>query len=112
MTNNYFAIEREGRHIEHMRLMDEHGNIIFEDVMNMSYDEIVAYDKVDIFVECVMNATNEYFSSNDEHTIITLVGEDDVFVWGILIGPEGTDDKLVYKFVNWKRDGRSYRYKK
>lgn len=112
MTKNYFAIEREGKNLDHVYLRHEDGNIAFEDIMNLSYDEMKAYDNMSEFVTAVMDAANVYFEASDEQTIVTLVGEDDVFIWGILIGPGNDEDELKYVFIDWHKDGKNYRYKK
>jgi hypothetical protein len=79
----------------------------------MSYDEIKAYEHIDELIVGVMDAANEYFGSkNDEGTMITLVGEDDLFIWSIIIGPGDNDDEFKYSFVDWTKDGKNYRYKK
>ena len=96
MTNNYFAIERNGKCVEHVCFKDNNDNIIFEDVMNMSYDEIKTYKDIKGFVVCVMDAINKFFEDKDEQTIITLIGEDDIFIWSILIGAGDNENDLRY----------------
>lgn len=112
MINNYFTIERSGQCIDHVLIKRDDETIAFQDVMNMSYSEIKSYKDIDTLVTCLMDTTNEYFDSIDEQTIITLVGPDDVFIWSILIGPGDTSDELKYAFVDWRKDEKSYRYKK
>ena len=112
MTKNYFAIERNGKCIVPVVLKDANGKIAFEDVMQMSYEDIKKYQDIDAFVVNIMDATNEQLQENDDDTFVTLVGEDDVFIWGILIGPGDNNDEFLYKFVNWKENGKSYRYEK
>lgn len=111
MTKNYFAIERKGCCFEHMCITNNLGYLMFEDLMNMSYDEMKSYDKLEEFVASAMKISDELFESNDAETVITLVGEDDVFIWGIIIGPED-NESLRYVLVDWTKDGRSYRYEK
>ena len=108
MTNNYFAIERSGKCVETL-IRDKDGIILFEDLMKTSYEEMKAYDNIDGFIVTIMDMVNTYFEEDDEPTTITLVGEDGIFIWGILIGP-GDGDKLKYAFIDWKKDGKSYRY--
>ena len=110
MSNNYFAIERKGKCVDHIYIKNRDDTIAFEDVMNMSYAEIVSYDNIEEFVYCIMDVTNLYFDDTDEQTIVTLIGEDDVFIWSIILGPDGED--LRYCFVDWKQDGKYYRYEK
>ena len=112
MTNNYFAIERSGQCIDHAIIKKDDGTIAFQDIMEMSYNEIKSYKDVDVLVTSIMDAVNEYFDSVDEQTIITLVAPDDVFIWSIIIGLGDTADTLNYGFVDWQKDGKSYRYKK
>lgn len=113
MTQNYFAVERAGQCVDHVYIKSDDGTVAFEDVMNMSYDEVKNYSNIDEFITVIMDAANENFgSTNDEQTIINLVGADDVFVWGILIGPGDEGDELRYAFVDWKKDGKSYKYEK
>ena len=49
----------------------------------------------------------------EENALMTAVsGEDGVFIWGILVGTGDNDDEFKYSFVDWQKDGRSYRYEK
>lgn len=108
---NYFVVERNGQCLEDVCIKDENNNIMFlEDIMHMSYDEIKSYKQIDEFVMCVMDATNTYFNEDDEQTIITLIGEDNMFIWSILIGPGDNTGELIYALCDWKKDGKVYRY--
>ena len=111
MTNNYFALERGNQCFEKMCMVNNDGDLLFLDVMNMSYDEMRSYENLEAFVDCSMDLSNKLFKSEDEQTIITLVGEDDVFIWSIIVGPED-NDTLRYVLVDWKKDGKQYRYQK
>lgn len=110
MASNYFAIEREGKCCDHIYLMDDNKGMVFKNLMNMSYDEMKLYADIKKFVVAVMDASNEAFGSYDKQTIVTLIGEDDIFIWSVIIDVDGDDFR--YSFVNWKKDGRSYRYEK
>ena len=113
MSANYFNIERGDQYREHMFMVDIDNHKKYEDIMTMSYEEMKNYENIEEFVYSVMDASNALFGSSDEQTLITLVnGEDDVFIWGILIGPDKDTDKLRYVFIDWHKDGKSYRYKK
>ena len=112
MTNNYFAIERNGKCIEHLRIRRDDDTIMFEDLMNMSYDELKAYEELDAFIAAVMDATNAYFNEDDAQTAVTLVDEDGVFIWGLLIGPGDEKDEFKYCFIDWLKEGKKYRYEK
>lgn len=110
MAKNYFAIERENECHDHICLVDNNENIVFKDLMNMSYEEMKAYVDIDKFVVAIMDASNELFNSYDKQTIVTLIGEDDLFVWSVIIDVDGDDFR--YSFVDWRKDGKSYRYEK
>ena len=108
MTRNYFAIERDEKCFEHVYLKDNDNNIVFEDFMNMSYEDLVG-SNVDGFVVSIMDASNELFCEDDGQTVVTLIDENDVFVWSIIIIP-GDGDLLHYQFIDWKKDGCKFRY--
>jgi hypothetical protein len=111
MIANYFSIEREGKCAAPVVIRDENG-VVFEDLMNMSYNEMKVYKDLEFFVDCVMDVANKYFEESDEPTLITLIGKDDVFIWGILIGPTDDLNQLKYSLIDWKKDGKSYGYEK
>lgn len=106
MNKNYFAIECNQQYWEHVVLKDQDGNVKFEDYLNKTYDEMKSSDDLEEFVVAVMDAANGDTSNN---AIITLIGEDGVFIWGIIMGPDD-DDGVRYVLVDWKKDGKSYRY--
>lgn len=108
MTHNYFAIERSGQCVETL-IKGNDGAVLFEDLMNMSYEDMKAYKNIEGFIVTVMDLVNAHMGEHDEPTTITLVGEDNVFIWGILVGPENADE-LRYAFIDWKKDGKSYKY--
>ena len=60
-------------------------------------------------VVAAMDAANTKTSSKDRHTIVTLVGRDNVFIWSVVMGP-CENDMIQYSIVDWKKDGKSYRY--
>ena len=110
MTKNYFAIERNNQCEDHIFICDNEGNMLFEDIMNMSYEEMKNFKEIDAFVMCLMDATNQLFGSSDEQTCVILVGEDGVFIWGIIMGPGENEGDVSYVLVDWKKDGKQYRY--
>ena len=112
MLKNYFAIERDSKCIDHLLIRRDDGVVAFEDVMSMSYDELKAYEGIDVFIAAIMDATNEHFNEDDNQTVVTLVGADDVFIWGLLIGPGDEEDEFKYCFIDWLKDGKKYRYEK
>lgn len=110
MTNNYFSIERGNKCMEHLMLVGDDGQIAFENVMNMPYDELREYDGIEEFVITAMNAVNELDDETDAETVITLIGEDKNFIWSIIIGPGEAEGDINYLFVNWQQDDKRYRY--
>ena len=106
---NYFAIERDNQCWTHVILADSNGDPAFDDFMNMSYDEMKSSERLNDFVMASMEAANRKTTNEDYQTIITLVGEDNVFIWSIIMGP-GENDMIKYVLVDWKKDGHSYRY--
>lgn len=108
--SNYFTVERQGQCIEKIYLEKEDGTPAFVDVMNMSYEDLRSYDGLSEFVTAVMDASNTYLDECDADTIVTLVGDDDIFIWGILISPTDNEDEFKYATINWKKDGKNFRY--
>lgn len=106
---SYFAIERNGMTWEHIVIREYDSNIVFSHYLTMTYDEMKSQDDLEDFVIAIMEATNTEAKSVDEYTIVTLVGDDDVFIWSIVMGP-GEDGTIQYSLVDWKKDGKNYRY--
>lgn len=102
---NYFAIERNGQCLEKI-IFKVDDNIMFEDLMNMSYEEMKAYPDIEEFVVAVAESTSDL---GNNQVIVNLIGPDNVFIWGIIIGVN--EDDYNYVFVNWQKDGQKYRYK-
>lgn len=102
---SYFAIERGQKYWDHVVIKDQDGKVRFEDYLDLTYDEMKSREDLDEFVVAVMEASENDASGN---AIINLIGEDDVFIWGIIIGPD--DDEFRYVLLNWKKGGKSYRY--
>ena len=111
MSKNYLSVQRNNDCIENVFIRNENGEFVFTEVMDMTYDEIKTYDNLSEFVTAIMDAANVHFQGNDDQTIVTLIGEDDIFIWSIIMGP-GEDDIIRYSLVDWKKDGKSYRYEK
>ena len=106
---NYFAIERNGRCWSPVVLKSRNGDSDFTNFMEMTYDEMKTSEHLGEFVVAAMEATNEASGTGDDQTVVTLVGEDGVFIWGIIMGP-GENDDIQYNLVDWKKDGKLYRY--
>jgi hypothetical protein len=111
MTKNYFAIERNGECIEHLILRNEEGKILFEDLMDMSYEEMKEYEYIEEFIVGAMDAMKTFFEDDkDDYATITLIDPDDRFIWGIILGPGDNEDDIKYVFVDWQKDGKTYKY--
>lgn len=109
MNKNYFAIERNGENWMPVILADHNGNPAFEEFLGMSYEEMKTSEALEDFVVASMDAANVKSNSEDGQTMVTLVGEDGLFIWGILMGP-GDNGDIQYSLIDWKKDGKHYRY--
>lgn len=103
---NYFAIENNGEYYDHVMLRDGNGHIMFENYLDMDYETMKYSMDLEDFVCAVMYASEEM--SGGDQTVITLIGEDDVFIWGIIIGVE--DGEVRYSLIDWQQDDKKYRY--
>lgn len=106
---SYFAIERNGEAWDHVDFADNDGNIVFTNYLQMSYDEMKSQEDLNDFVVAVMDAINSECNSEDAESIITLIDDNDLFTWSILMGP-GENDDIRYVLIDWKKDGKNYRY--
>ena len=109
MGKNYFAIERDNQCWSPVMLADHNGHAAFDNFLNMSYDEMKSSENLNDFVVASMDAANRKSGSKDRQTIVTLVGEDNVFIWSVLMG-QWENDMIKYSIVDWKKDGHKYRY--
>ena len=100
---SYFAIEHNQTCLDHVVIKDKYDNVMFSNYLNMTYDEMKSSEDLEEFVVAVMDA------AGDGQVLITLVDDDDIFIWSIIIGTSD-DDGLRYVLVDWKKDGKSYRY--
>ena len=105
----YFAIERKNQCWSPVMLQSRNGESDFSDFLEMTYDEMKASDNLEDFVIAAMEATNEASGTTDDETMVTLIGEDECFVWGILMG-QGENDDIRYSLIDWQKDGKHYRY--
>ena len=108
MSKNYFAFERNEQCWTPVILADRNGNPTFEEFLDMSYDEMKNSALLEDFVVAAMEAADRICNVEDDQTIVTLVGSEDVFIWSIIMGNE--NDNIRYCLVDWKKDGHSYRY--
>lgn len=105
---NYFVVEKNNTYFDHVMIKDRDENIIFGNYLNMTYDEMKSQKDLDDFVVAIMDSADAMIPNENDKTIITLIGEDDVFIWSIIMGT--VDEVLRYSLVNWKADGKNYRY--
>lgn len=111
MSKNYFSIERNGQCWTPVILADRNGNPAFEEFLDMSYDEMKNSARLGDFIMASMNAADTKSGTADEQTVVTLIGDDNVFIWGIIMGPDPEQEHDVrFNLVDWKKDGKSYRY--
>jgi len=106
---SYFSIERNGQCWVPVTLADQNGKPVFQDFLNMSYDEMRESNLLEEFVVASMEAADRICNVNDDQTAMTLIGDDGNFIWGIIMGSENEND-IRYLLVDYKKDGRSYRY--
>lgn len=105
---SYFAIERSQHCMDHVAIRDNEGRVMFKNYFNMTYDEMKSSEDLEEFVVAVMDAANKSINDANDQTIVTLVGDDDVFIWSIIMGYQ--NDDIRYCLVDWKKDGKCYRY--
>lgn len=106
---SYFAIEREGAYKDHFTIKDnETDSVVFTNYLDMTYDEMSSQKDLEDFVCAIMDVADSMEGNTDTDTILTLVDEDDIFIWSIIIGY--VNDELRYVLVDWKKDGYNYRY--
>ena len=101
---SYFAIERDQGCFDHIILKDKDGNVAFGDYLNLTYDEMKSREDLDEFVVAMFATSND----NASNTLVTLVGDDDVFIWSVMAGI--VNDDLRYVLVDWTKSEKSYRY--
>ena len=106
---SYFAIERNGEVWDHVNISYYNGDINFANYKDMNYDEMKSQENLGDLVVAVMEVMNAELNCDDEETILTLIGDDDIFIWSIIMGP-GENDKINYVLVDWKKDEKKYRY--
>lgn len=105
---NYFAIERGETCLDHIVVRDNNKNVVFSNYLDMTYDELKSQEDIGDFVIAAMEATDAASNEDNDQTVITLIGEDDIFIWSIIMG--AVDDEIRYSLVDWKADGKNYRY--
>ena len=107
---NYFAIEVNGECYSPVILADSDGNPACTEFLDMTYEEMKNSEKLEDFVVAAMEAADRKSDDGDDYSdvVVTLIGEDDFFIWGIIMSAEG--DEIQYKVVNWREDDKRYKY--
>lgn len=106
---SYFAIERENAYKDHFAIRDnETDSVVFTNYLDMTYDEMSSQEDLVDFVCAIMDVADSMTDDVNTDVILTLVGEDDIFIWSIIAGY--VDDEIRYVLVDWKKDGKNYRY--
>ena len=104
---NYFAIERGETYLDHV-VLKSNNDEVFLNYLDLTYDEMKHQKDLEDFVIAVMDAMSNDFNEDNDQTIITLIGEDNIFIWSIIMGH--LDGEIHYSLVDWKQDGKNYRY--
>lgn len=107
---NYLAIEYNQRCMEDVVIKDNDGNVLFKNYLDMTYDEMKASEDLEKFVLAVVEAASKDIDKDNNQIIVTLIGNDDIFIWSIIIGTVDGGTDIRYVLVDWKKDGKSYRY--
>lgn len=107
---NYFSMEVNGECYSPVLLADRDGKPAFTEFLNMNYDEMKNSEQLEDFVFAAMEAAERRSDSEEEYSdvVVTLIGEDDFFIWGIIMSAEG--DNITYKVVDWQKDGNHFKY--
>ena len=107
---NYFSIETNGECYNPVILADSDGNPAYTEFLDMTYEEMRDSEQLEDFVVAAMEAAERRGNGEDDYSdvVVTLIGEDDFFIWGIIMSAEGDD--ITYKVVDWKADGKHFKY--
>ena len=107
---NYFAIERNGKCYSPVLLADSDGKPTFAEFLDMTYEEMKNSEKLEDFVIAAMEAADRKSDDEDDYSdvVVTLIGEDGFFIWGIIMSAEG--DNIIYKIVDWREGGKYFKY--
>lgn len=107
---NYFAIEVNGNCYSPVLLADSNGNPAYTKFLEMTYEEMRDSEELEDFVVAAMEAAERRGDSEEEYSdvVVTLIGEDDFFIWGIIMSAE--DDNITYKVIDWQEGGKHFKY--
>lgn len=112
----YFTIERNGRCWESTDKIVHRVNMMqsrIDELKNSTYDEMKSKHWIEGFILAIMEEADELSGTTGDQTIVTLVDENNIFVWSIIIAATEnykTNFEVNYSFVDWKKDGKNYRY--
>jgi hypothetical protein len=114
---NHFTIERNGRCWESAeKIVNNRVNMVssrIDELKNATYEEMKSKHWIEGFIMAVMETADELSGTKGDQTIVTLLDENGVFIWSIIISAADNyeiDFEVNYAFVDWKKDGKSYRY--
>lgn len=103
---NTFYFECNDEVVSNIILDDEE----FNRVHDMSFDDLMNYDKLGFFVNCMVETAKDLFENIDDGVFITLADDNDNFIWSIDI--EKVDkDSICYTLTDWLDDDGKYCYK-
>lgn len=105
---NTFSIEHGNGFVQGVCFVDFNGNISHEEISALTFEELSNYDKIDYFIEGILEASNQFFGESDEEIYVTLVREDGYFIWGVILNPDG--DSITYQLIDWTKDDQLFRY--
>ena len=114
---NHFTIERNGQCWESVdNIVNNRVNMVqsrIDELKVATYDEMKSKHWIEGFIMAIMEAADKLSGTEGNQTIVTLMDENDIFIWSIIISATENytkDFEVNYSFVDWKKDGKSYRY--
>lgn len=107
---SYLAIEYNQHCMENVVIKDREDNVLFNHYLSMTYDEMKSSKDLEEFVETIMDVASKTLDNYNNQILVTLIGDDDIFIWSIIIGLTDDGEYIRYVLVDWKKDGKSYRY--
>ena len=96
MNNNYFAIEYKGYCLDHC----QPNNDLVKEFSNMSYEDILKHD-LDEFICNTLDYVETSFDYEGEEVIVTLIGEDDIFIWSVVMQQIDDENVKYVTYVEW-----------
>ena len=105
---NTFSIEHGNGFVKDVCFADFTGNISHEEISALTFEELSNYDKIDYFIEGILEACDRFFGESNKEIIVTLVGEDGYFIWGVILNP--AEYSISYQLIDWTKDDQLFRY--